>query len=180
MFEDKSNESNTGPKREKKNDQKWLDGYWYSHGSKFSYLKVKGEDFFMYSHTTIDYPDTKPMMSGKFSYGVFDDAKPEIAEASGIKIYNVLRVLKDNISGMELKSYGVVNKAKNKMYFWGFAHKLEEGFWISDEDFERDFKNGRDPYEAPSIPYYEPTPDKPGKLLWFSGKERYWSSVQVA
>ena len=71
---------------------------------------------------------------------------------------------------MEFKSQGVVNEAKNKMYFFGFTGKLEESVWMSDDEFEMEFKNGRDPYEAPSIPYYEPNPDKPGKLLWISGK----------
>ena len=109
-------------------------------------------------------------MSGHISYGTFDEAKPEIYEASGIKNYNILQVYLTS-TGMEFKIYGVVNEAKNKIYIWGdFANKMEVTSWMSNDEFEKVVKNGRDPYEAPSIPYFEPTPDKPGKLLWLSGK----------
>ena len=69
-----------------------------------------------------------------------------------------------------IKIYGVVNEAKNKKYTWGYANKMDVTSWMSDDEFEKVVKNARDPYEAPSIPYFEPTPDKPGKLLWLSGK----------
>ena len=74
-----------GPKIDDENDQKWLDGSWCSPKTKFSFSKIKGDTIFWYNHTNIDFPDTKPMMSGKLSYGEFDEAKPEISEASGIK-----------------------------------------------------------------------------------------------
>ena len=74
-----------GPKIDYENDQKWLDGSWCSPKTKFSFSKIKGDTIFWYNHTNIDFPDTKPMMIGKLSYGEFDEAKPEISEASGIK-----------------------------------------------------------------------------------------------
>ena len=60
------------------------------------------------------------------------------------------------------------------MYQWGFSNKLEITRWMNKIDFE-EWKNNRDPYEEPSIPYIQPSPDKPGKLLWFSGKHVYFS-----
>ena len=74
-----------GPKIGDENDQKWLDGSWCSPKTKCSFSKIKGDTIFWYNHTNIDFPDTKPMMSGKLSYGEFDEAKSEISEASGIK-----------------------------------------------------------------------------------------------
>ena len=85
-----------------KNDQKWLDGTWYNPENKASYLIIKGENILLKSHTTIDYPDQKTMMTGKISYGTFDEAKPEIYEASGIKNYNILEVYSAS-TGMEFK-----------------------------------------------------------------------------
>ena len=41
--------------------------------------------------------------------------------------------------------------------------------WLSEEKLEA-LKEDRDPADAPSCPQYKPQPDKPGKLLWFSGK----------
>merc|ERR1719412_1908990 len=40
--------------------------------------------------------------------------------------------------------------------------------WLSEEKLET-LKKDRDPADAPSCPQYKPQPDKPGKLLWFSG-----------
>ena len=82
---DDSPKKEDGPKIDDENDQKWLDGSWCSPKTKFSFSKIKGDTIFWYNHTNIDFPDTKPMMSGKLSYGEFDEAKPEIFEASGIK-----------------------------------------------------------------------------------------------
>ena len=159
-----------GPKKDDdKKDQKWLDGLWYNPDNKTSYLIIKKENILLKSHTSIDYPDQKETMTGHISYGNFDEAKQEIYEASGIKSYNILQVYLAS-SGMEFKVYGVVNEAKNKIYIWGFANKMEVVNWMSNDEFEKVVKNGRDPYEAPSIPYFEPIPDKPGKLLWLSGK----------
>ena len=82
---DDSPKKEDGPKIDDENDQKWLDGSWCSPKTKFSFSKIKGDTIFWYNHTNIDFPDTKAMMSGKLSYGEFDEAKTEIFEASGIK-----------------------------------------------------------------------------------------------
>ena len=80
-----SPQKENGSKIDDENDQKWLDGTWCSPKTKFSFSKIKGDSIFWYNHTNIDFPDTKPMMSGKLSYGEFDEAKPKISEVSGIK-----------------------------------------------------------------------------------------------
>ena len=41
---------------------------------------------------------------------------------------------------------------------------------LADETKLKQLKEDREPVDAPSLPsYYTPQPDKPGKLLWFSG-----------
>ena len=94
--------------------------------------------------------------------GDFGPAKAEIIEKTGIQNYDVQM---DTIFG---KFPGVVNENGTQIDFWGFTNGPEVIKWLSEEELEK-VKEGREPAEAPSISYFTPQPDSPGKLIWLSG-----------
>ena len=166
MFEDKNQE--TGNQKSLQKHQ-WVNGIWYNYDNKMTFWEIEGDKISMKSHYHFDHPDMK-YTTGKISYGDFDEAKDEIYRATGYKNYNVL--IEIDFEGFEFKLNAVITKTKTKLYTWGFTNKMEIINWVKKEELEK-IKNIREPYEAPKNPYYQPTPDKPGYLLWFSGKNVY-------
>ena len=56
-----------------------------------------------------------------------------------------------------------------KIHLWGIKNEMEILNWLNKEDLEK-VKEDRDPVDAPSCAYFTPIPDKPGKIIWLSGK----------
>ena len=78
-------------------------------------------------------------------------------------------VLEDSV--MKTKIQGVLNSEGNQIHLWSVFGKMIIVNWLNDEEVEK-LKEDREPCEAPTCHYFEPQPEKVGKLLWFSGKTR--------
>ena len=152
-------------KSSKESKMPWKNGVWYSKGySRNLLINVNNEKVDMKPMISVDFPDaTKKTLEGTWSYGEFGDATPEIVEATGFKKYNL------EMDYQLLKQHGVLDVTGSKLYLVGFmSRKMEVISCLSEEEFEK-IKDERDPADAPSISYYKPQPDKPGKLVWLSG-----------
>ena len=141
----------------------WKDGIWYSESSKQFYVIVKGNEATWKKINCLDMPDSKSMFVGKWNFGEFDKAQPEVVEKSGKKNFDV----EFDIEFM--KMYGAINESGNEIYMFGFSNSLEVLKCLTDEELQK-LKEAMEPYDAPSNPYITPNPGKIGKLLWLSGK----------
>ena len=151
------------------NKTPWKNGIWYSETSKQTYMIVNGNEAKWMKMTLLDYPDSDPLMIGTWTYGEFEDAKPEIAEASGKEKYNLEMDLKFT------KPYAILDANGTRMYASGGKNKVSIFKCLTDEEFER-VKEERDPFSAPPNPYVVPKPGQVGKIIWISGN--YISHVQ--
>ena len=153
-------------KSSKESKMPWKNGVWYSKGySRNLLINVDNEKVDMKPMISVDFPEgTKKTLEGTWSYGEFGEATPEIVEASGFKKYNL------EMDYQLLKKHGVLDVTGSKVYLVGsMSRKMEVLSCLNEEEFEK-IKDERDPADAPSISYYKPQPDKPGKLVWLSGK----------
>ena len=141
----------------------WKDGIWYSESSKQFYVIVKGREAVWKKINCLDIPDSKSMFVGKWNFGEFDKAQPEVAEKSGKENYDV----EFDIEFM--KMYGAIDKSGDKIYMFGFSNSLEILKCLTDEELQK-LKEAMEPFDAPSNPYITAKPGKIGKLLWLSGK----------
>lgn len=144
----------------------WKDGMWYSETSKQSYIIVNGNEAKWMKLSCLDYPDANPMMVGTWNYGEFEDAKPEVAAASGKDKCN----LEMDLQFMKL--YGVVTANGTKICTMGDGNKMEIYKCLSDEEFD-ELKADRDPIDAPPNPHVTPKPGQVGKVIWISGKVKH-------
>ena len=141
----------------------WKDGYWYNKNTATMYLYVNGEKTELRYMIDFEFPDMIPIFTKSWKYGDFGIAKPEVAEVSGIRNYN-----------MEVQSMigetipAVLNEDGNKIYFYGFNGQVDVIEWLSDDDMKKFIENCESA-DAPSCPYYEPDPEKPRRIIWLSG-----------
>ena len=83
-------------------------------------------------------------------------------QATGAEKYNL------EFDWKYFKQYGVLSETGTQIHMLDYGNNMSILNWISDEEIEK-IKEDRDPFDAPSISYYEPQPEKPGKLIWISG-----------
>ena len=74
-----------------------------------------------------------------------------------------------NIKELGIKNHGILSEGGTKIHLWGIKNEMEILNWLNKEDLEK-VKEDRDPVDAPSCAYFTPIPDKPGKIIWLSGK----------
>ena len=55
----------------------------------FTALVVEGETIRWRNIACLDHPSAKDVMTGKFTFGEFEAAKPDILEATGTEKYNI-------------------------------------------------------------------------------------------
>ena len=102
---------------------------------------------------------------GKLEYGDFGPAPPELAELSGVQNFNLrlefkifkLRLILNN-EGTRFYGEKMVPTQKD--------FRMRE--WVNDEKLN-EFKELREPADAPICKYSKLQPNKPGKIIWFSG-----------
>ena len=68
----------------------WRDGFWYNESQKFFIFKVKGETVEMKNIICLDYPEIKPIFSGKWEFRNFGPAPEKVAEISGCDHFNIM------------------------------------------------------------------------------------------
>ena len=151
------------------NKTPWKDGFWYSESNTQLISKVEGNKASYHKHTIFDFPDCKPAIIGTWTFGEFEDAKPEVAEASGQQKCNL------EMDFQMMKIYGVLCESGTKVYYWGFSNKMEESHLMNEDDINK-IKENRDPLDALPNPYCTSQPDKLGKAFWFSGIIHYYIS----
>ena len=147
---------------ENKSETPWKDGFWYSDSNTQLITKIEGNKAIYHKLTVFDFPDCKPTLKGTWTYGEYEDAKPEVAEASGHQKCNL------EIDMQMMKMYGVLDDSGTKVYLWGFLNKMEEIKLLDEAEINK-LKEDRDPIDALPNPFITPQPDKPGKAFWFSG-----------
>jgi len=140
----------------------WKSGTWYNEKVTFQLSLVDGKNMKNVSLMWLDFPDCKAVKTGTWKKGDFGPARNEIAEKTGIQNYNIQM---DSIFG---KIPGVLHENGTQIDYWGFSNGYEVIKWMTPEELEK-IKENREPAEAPSISYYSPQPDNPGKLIWLSG-----------
>ena len=141
----------------------WKDGYWYNKNMSAYINVVKGNECAMKSLLCIDHPDLSTMSNGTWTFGDFGDASEDIAKATGIKRYNM------EMKNIFFTQHGVLNKSGTILHTVGFSKEMEVLEWVNEMLLWK-LKIDRDPAYAPPITYFEPTPDKPGKFIWLSGR----------
>ena len=141
----------------------WKNGYWFTTGQRGLLYNVNDKKAECKNLVCLDYPSAKKFMSGTWSYGDFGPAPEEISEATGIKNHNIM---------MDYGAYkfpGVLSQDGTVIHGAGLTPACQVYNWISEEQLEA-VKEDREPADAPSFPaYIKPQPEKPGKLVWFSG-----------
>ena len=125
-----------------KKQQKLTEGYWNFGDSKNTMCIVKSNVMTVKNIMCLDYPDLPHTMKFDLEYGVFDDAKTEVKEASGKTKNNVY--LKSAMMNMQ----ALLNDEGTKMWLWGWANKMEIWQHISQERLEA-MREDRDDYLAP-------------------------------
>ena len=93
----------------------------------------------------LDYPDIPSQFVMNVEFGDFGPARKEVQEASGIQNYNFQ--LSAEMLG-EMKMPGVVNETGDRYTLWGYSNKLEQSWWLNDEELQK-IKDDRDPVETP-------------------------------
>ena len=140
----------------------WKNGNWYNYAFRSMLQKVVGERVEGRNMICFEYPETKPMFIGSWTYGDFGPVKPEIGEMTGVKNYNIEF---DTVMG---KCHGVLNRAGTHIHHLGFSKNVEVLEWLNAEEVEQ-LKQDRDSADAPICSYFDPQPNCPGKIVWLSG-----------
>ena len=146
----------------------WKNGYWIDRKESGGIAYVNGENIEFFSHVYLDHPELKPEakeLYGKLVYGDFGPAPPELAELSGIQNFNLK--LESNFFKLRL----ILNDEGTRYYAEKMVptqkdFKMRE--WVNDEELN-EFKELREPADAPICNYAKLQPNKPGKIIWFSG-----------
>ena len=137
-------------------------GFWYNKKLSPYVTIVSGEDIQTKSIICLDFPDVNPLHKGKWIYGDFGPAHELVVKATGIDRYNIQM---DSFVG---KLLGVLNSEGNLIQYLGMSHALESIKLLNEAEIEH-LKDDRDPCDEPKCKYV-PQPDKPGKIVWLSGK----------
>ena len=137
-------------------------GFWYNEKLSPYVTIVSGEDIQTKSIICLDFPDVNPLHKGKWIYGDFGPAHELVVKATGIDRYNIQM---DSFVG---KLLGVLNSEGNLIQCLGMSHALESIKLLNEAEIEH-LKDDRDPCDEPKCKYV-PQPDKPGKIVWLSGK----------
>ena len=140
----------------------WKNGFWYNKDFSTQYYMVNGEKSELYNLISLDYPDSKPMLTDPWKYGDFGPAKAEVAEVTGIKNYNI------EIPSFFGRMPAVLNDKGDKAYFYGFTKAINVIEWLSTESIEK-LKEDRDSADAPTCSYFEQKPDAARRIIWLSG-----------
>ena len=122
----------------------WKEGFF-----KFGTIKAiilqtcGGNQLKMKNLVALDYPDLE-VGSNPFdcSFGDFGEARKAVADATGVKNYNIC------IKNLMMEFKGVLNEEGTKITVWGLSNKLDEWVWLDDDAIE-ELKNDRDEFEAP-------------------------------
>lgn len=121
---------------------KCKEGYWTFGDVRALVSIVKGNEMAVKNIISLDYPDIPASWVMTMEYGDFGEAKKEVAEATGVKTYN----LKLKSTMFALKA--VVNDEGTELTLWGFANKMEVWEWITPEMVKK-MSEDRDDAEAP-------------------------------
>lgn len=142
----------------------WREGFFKLGIIKALVLQTSGSNQFKVKNLiALDYPEIEAGSSTlDCSFGDFGDARQEIADATGVKTYNM------DIRSLMMNTKGVLNEDGTKITVWGMTNSLEEWIWMDDAMIE-EVKNDREDFEAPSCPHITPKPDHKGKVIWISG-----------
>ena len=145
----------------------WKNGYWIDRKESGGIAYVNGENIEFFSHVYLDHPELKPEAKdlGKLEYGDFGPAPPELAELSGVQNFNLRLEFKIFKLRLILNNEGTRFYAE-KMVPTQKDFKMRE--WVNDEELN-EFKELREPADAPICNYAKLQPNKPGKIIWFSG-----------
>ena len=146
----------------------WKNGYWIDRKESGGIAYVNGENIEFFSHVYLDHPELKPEakeLYGKLVYGDFGPAPPELAELSGIQNFNLKLELNFFKLRLILNDEGTRYYAE-KMVPTQKDFKMRE--WVNDEELN-EFKELWEPADSPICKYAKLQPNKPGKIIWFSG-----------
>ena len=116
----------------------------------------------MKSIACLDHPKIVDFMidgEGKWEFGDFGAAHPEITKATGATNYNVKM-----ISSFET-TYGVVNKDGTKITKWHMGNCIENLKLINEDEL----KNMGDPADEIPNKYFSSQPNNQGKIIWLTG-----------
>ena len=122
---------------------RWRDGFWSSEKMPSSITVINGEKSEIKNFVGVDYPDIEGGFSSTMKFGDYGPARKEIAEATGIKNYNLEVTI-----GQKVKIYSIVNESGTEITSWGFSNSLEVSRWLSAEMLEK-VKENRDDFDAP-------------------------------
>ena len=142
----------------------WRNGYWFNKQHKCFVNLVNGEKVESKNLVCLDYPETKSVFSGTWTYGDFGPAPKDVVETTGIENHNVMMDY-----GM-FQLPGVLTEDGARIHAAGFTPGVYDIIDFLDEEKLEALKEDRDPVESPSYPaYITPQPEKQGKLAWVSG-----------
>ena len=152
----------------KHNEHPWKNGYWINRKESCGIAYINGENIEFFSHVYLDYPELLKLEEGnvgKLEYRDFGPAPSELAELSGIQNFNLRLEIKEFKLRLILNDEGTRFYAE-KMIPTQKDFKMRE--WVNDEKLN-EFKESREPADAPICKYAKLQPKKPGKIIWFSG-----------
>ena len=139
----------------------WKNGIWFNK-ELFYMSRVDGDKVEIVNKIALDSDLIEPDFVDTWKTGDFGDANEEVAKASGIQKNNW------KTESMIAPVSGVLSEDGTKIYTFGLTNKLEIWEWQTPEQIE-EFKKTREHFKELSCPFYTAEPEKPGKIIWFSG-----------
>ena len=151
----------------------WENGYWLDVKEKNNVTFIDGENIESINHVYLDYPELKPektveVSRGTWTYGDFGPAPAEIVELAGKPNFNIQ--VRYNGEDLDIPFKLVLNKEGTRVYGPGIVpsqtYIIME--WLSEQKLN-EYKESRQPADAPICPYAKLQPENLGKIVWFSG-----------
>ena len=152
----------------------WKNGYWLDVKERNNVTFVDGENVESINHVYLDYPDLKletsffEALKGTWTYGDFGRAPAEIVELAGHPNFNIkVQFVGEDI---DITFKLVLNDEGTRVYGPGLMpyQKYIIMEWLSEQKLN-EYKESRQPADAPICPYAKLQPGNLGKIVWFSG-----------
>ena len=137
----------------------WKDGYYKISTRNTHLFKITGESVEIFTMQGITVEEES---KGKWKYGEFGKAHPELLKYTGKSNYNVQISMRNGIWDMK----GILSDDREKISIW-YLNEVANLEWMT-EDKYMSMKNSGDPADAPPS-HYKIQPEYDGKLVFISG-----------
>ena len=119
----------------------WKTGYWADELSPANLTLISETGLKTFNINLVEFPpDLSPALEEKrIEYGDFGPARKEVADASGIEVYNLK---------WDGKNKAVLSQDGTEIHFWGPLHRVEKKTWISETTLEQMLAD-RDSFDSP-------------------------------